>query len=406
MQIMKWNVVFCTIGILFSYSGGSEAMTCADREFIEMESANDIQNTDALAWGDLLNLYVQEQYMLAGEYRWDWAQATYLRSVADRYENGIEREKMLQYIRRAMEVNWDNASGIHPNHVVSGFGMALLARVTGEEKYRQKALGIYEQYTRIPRASNGGVSHRDDVVELWDDTVYMIGLFLLEMYRLTGDEKYLTEIVSQLKKHDEKLKDKKTGLWVHGWDNDNISTDDGCCMLGWADNANRRNNEFWGRGNGWVAMILANTLHTMPANMAGREDLRKMFVKMMQTLKPLQDPETGHWRQLPVHTRDRDNFIESSCTAMFAYAMTLGMRDGILPVKKFRPVVEKAYAGIENNSLQFVDKYLTISNVCYGTCIGNKEYYYKRKVVEGTHFALGAAIMFYDQYHLFNQSFK
>ena len=354
-------------------------------------------------WGDLLTTYVQKQYMPADQYFWDWGQATYLRSVANRYELGIEQEKMLQYIRRAMEVNWDKASGIHPNHVVSGFGMAFLARVTGEEKYRQKALAIYNQYIHILRATNGGISHRDDVTELWDDTVYMIGLFLLEMYKLTGDDKYLTEIAFQLKAHAEKLQDKKTGLWYHGWDNDDISTDDGCCMLGWADNPNRRNNEFWGRGNGWVAMILANTLHVMPADFAGRAELQAMFVKMMKTLAPLQDSKTGHWRQLPIHIKDKDNFLESSCTAMFAYAMTLGIRDGVLPANTFRPMIDKAYAGIEQYSLKPVDKYLTITNVCQGTCIGDKAYYYKRTVVDGTHFALGAAIMFYDQYQLLNE---
>jgi len=360
------------------------------------------KTVDVPGWGDFLNLYIQEQRMPADQYHWDWAEATFLRSVADRYENNIDREKMLQYIRQAMDANWNVASGIHPNAVASAFGMPFLARITGEEKYRQKAFEIYEQYTRIPVASNGGVSHRDDVIELWDDTVYMISLFLLEMYRLTADEKYLTEIVFQLKVHAEKLQDEETGLWYHGWDDDDISTDDGCCMLGWADNPNRRNNEFWGRGNGWVAMTLANTLHTLPDHIAGRDELREMFVKMMQTLVPLQDPETGHWRQLPIHIQDGGNFIESSCTAMFAYAMILGIRDGILHKKTFQPVVEKAYAGIEKFSLKPVDKYMTITNICIGTCIGDKEYYYKREVMEGAYYAVGAAIMLYDQFRLFN----
>jgi unsaturated rhamnogalacturonyl hydrolase len=337
--------------------------------------------------------------MPADQYHWDWAQATLLRAVADRWELGIDSEDMLSYVRRAMNATMDQAVGIHPNAVASGFGMALLARATGEEAYRQKAFDLYGQYLQIVRASNGGVSHRDNVTELWDDTVYMISLFLNEMYLLTGDEKYLRETAFQLLAHNEKLEDPETGLWYHGWDNDSIPFDDSCCMPGWADNPERRGGQFWGRGNGWVAMTLANTLHLMPQGMEEREPLLALFHKMMRTLIPLQDETTGHWYQLPLFPGEQGNFIESSCTAMFGYAMTLGMADGILPAGTYLPVVEKACKGIEAYSLKSVEpSFLNIANVCSGTCIGDKAYYYSRKVVDGTPFALGAAIMFHDRY--------
>ncbi|MDR1666466.1 MAG: glycoside hydrolase family 88 protein, partial [Bacteroidales bacterium] len=206
----------------------------------------------AAGWGDKMAAYAVQEFMPADKYAWDWAQATMLRAVADRYELGIDREKMLNYVRKAMEVTMDKAEGIHPNAVASGFGMAFLARVTGDGKYAEKAFKIYDDYMKIVRSPNGGVSHRDNVVELWDDTVYMISLFMLEMYRLTGDEKYLREVAFQLTVHAEKLEDPATGLWYHGWDADDEPFDDKCSMIGWADNPERRGSQFWGRGNGWV----------------------------------------------------------------------------------------------------------------------------------------------------------
>jgi unsaturated rhamnogalacturonyl hydrolase len=346
-----------------------------------------------------MTAYATGEFMPADKYVWDWAQATMLRAVADRYELGIDRENMLNYVRRAMDVTMDKAEGIHPNAVASGFGMAFLARVTGEEVYTRKALQIYDDYRKIVKSSNGGVSHRDNVVELWDDTVYMISLFLLEMYQLTGDEQYLKEVAFQLTAHAEKLEDPVTGLWYHGWDNDSEPFDDGCSMAGWADNPERRGSQFWGRGNGWVVMTLANTLHLMPRTMSERATLEAMFVKFAQTLAPLQDAATGHWYQLPLYPGEAGNFIESSCTAMFAYGITVGMADGLLPTETFRPVVDNAFRGIEKNSLKTVgDSLVTLTNVCAGTCIGDKSYYFRREVVEGTPFALGAAIMFHDRY--------
>lgn len=350
-------------------------------------------------WGDALNFYVMDNYMPAEKYKWNWREATYLRALADRYELGLEdKDQALAYIKTAMDKSMNIAFGTNPNAIASAFGMAFLARVTNEDSYKQKANELYQQYLKIPRTSNGGVSHRENTLELWDDTVYMISLFLNEMYLMTGDKAYLKEMASQLLLHAEKLQDPKTGLWYHGWDNDRIVNDDKCCMFGWGDNEQQRNNEFWSRGNGWVAMTLVNTLHYMPRDMAERKPLERLFIKMMDTLKECQDRETGHWYQLPLYLGEKGNFIESSGTAMFAYAMCRGIEDGILQAKKIIPAVTSAYKNFEKLSIKDKAAYRTVANVCAGTCIGDKMYYYKRNVVDDTHYALGAAIMFAQSY--------
>ncbi|MBS1656176.1 MAG: glycoside hydrolase family 88 protein, partial [Bacteroidetes bacterium] len=175
-------------------------------------------------WVDSVDAYGREVFMPAEKYKWDWGQATFLNSIIHLYNNkpSAEKEKYLQYIKTAMDAVYDVANGKHPNAVASGIGMAFLARVTGENKYRIKAMAVYDDFLTTPRASNGGVSHRVETVELWDDTIYMISMFLLEMYKLTGDEKYLADFTAQVKAHSEKLADKKWGLWYHGWDADNI----------------------------------------------------------------------------------------------------------------------------------------------------------------------------------------
>ena len=63
------------------------------------------------------------------------------------------------------------------------------------------------------------------------------------------------------------------------------------------------------------------------------------------------------------------------------------------------PMIDHAYAGLEANSLQPVGKYLKMKNICGGTCIGDKDYYYNRGIVDGRAYAFGIATMFYDQYH-------
>lgn len=66
--------------------------------------------------------------------------------------------------------------------------------------------------------------------------------------------------------------------------------------------------------------------------------------------------------------------------------------------EKFIPAVTSAYKNFEKLSIKDKAAYRTVTNVCAGTCIGDKMYYYKRNVVDDTHYALGAAIMFAQSY--------
>lgn len=84
---------------------------------------------------------------------------------------------------------------------------------------------------------------------------------------------------------------------------------------------------------------------------------------------------------------------------MFSYSFALAVEMKIIDEKIFKPVVESAYNGIVKHSLAKVDeKYLPPSNVCVGTCIGNKDYYFNRKKEEGTSFGIGVFIMFGLEY--------
>lgn len=353
-------------------------------------------------WIDSVETYGREVFMPAEKYKWDWGQATFLNSIIHLYNSrsSAEKEKYLQYIHTAMDATYAAANGKHPNAVASGIGMAFLARETGDSKYRDKAIAIYNDYLNTPRASNGGISHRVETVELWDDTIYMISMFLLEMYRLTGDEKYIASFAEQVKAHSGKLADHKTGLWYHGWDADNENYDDKCSMLNWADNIGRRSGQFWGRGNGWITMALADALNTIPKKSKYRKPLELEFKHILKSLPALQNKETGHWYQLPIFPDDPSNFQESSCTAMFAYAITLGLEMNILDKKIYRPVVDRSYQGLQQYSLgKTAGPYLIPQQICGGTCIGDKNYYLHRKRTEGTAFGLGSFILFGLEYN-------
>lgn len=349
-------------------------------------------------WVDSLERHGRDAFMPADKYKWDWGQATFLHAMKQLHaaNRGSKSDEYAGYISRAMAVSRQVANGKHPNAVASAHGIVFLARTTGDTQYVKWAEKILRDYLQIPRTFNGGVSHRAETLELWDDTVYMLSMFLLEMYKMTGDEQYITYFLEQYNAHNEKLLDKKTGLWVHGWDADTVFYDDGCSVKNWPDKKTQRNDQIWARGNGWVGMALADALEAVGPNSKFTQPLRKALQRFVKSVAPFQDQESGHWYQLVTLPGLKGNFLESSCTAMFAYAIVKGMQLNVFNQKQYFPMVEKAYDGLRRMSMRNPDgsAYLVPTRVSGGTCVGDQAYYLGRKLTEGTGFGYGSMIMF------------
>lgn len=346
-------------------------------------------------WADTLDAYARETYLPAAQYKWRWTHAALLNTMVRQYNSAPAEQKQIyfNYIKTAMDKTYAVANGKTPNSVASGLGMAFLYRVTKDEKYKAKGEKIYAHYLKIRRTAEGGVSHLMLFTELWDDTIFMIGEFLLNMYQATGDEKYLDEWVKQFRLHRTKLQNTEWGLWYHGWDSNNKTHCTFCSQMYWADKTTRTSTEIWGRGNGWIVVTLADALQIIPSTHQYRTELAGYLKEMLLHLPALQDSATGHWFQLPVRTSEKSNWIESSCTAMFAYGMQAALHLQIVTDTAYTVAVQRAYRGLRAYSIiPTKKKYLTTRNVCTGTCIGNMKYYLKRGVKEGKPYGIGMCI--------------
>ena len=86
---------------------------------------------------------------------------------------------------------------------------------------------------------------------------------------------------------------------------------------------------------------------------------------------------------------------------MFAYGIEAALRMGIVNDTAYSNSVTLAYKGLRQYSLVPVsEKYLTPQNVCSATCIGNKDYYFKRAVKKSRPYAIGMFIQFGLRYEI------
>lgn len=351
-------------------------------------------------WIDTLDAYARVKYLPAKRYTWTWQHAALLNSMIKQYDLGkceADRVNYLKYVEAAMNKTWKRASGKTPNGVASAMGLAFMYRVTKDEKYKAKAEKVYADYMKIRRTNNGAVSHLMGFTELWDDTIFMIGQFLLGMYQATGDEKYLDELMLQIRQHRDKLRT-ENGLWVHGWDDDNKQHCMFCSQYNWADKQTRKSPEAWGRGNGWVVVTLADVVQALPKENKYHAEVAGYLKEMIAPLPALQDSATGHWYQLPLRKAEEGNYLESSCTAMFGYGIATALHTGLVSGKEYKDAVDRAYTGLREYSLVPKGRFLTTANVCTGTCIGYEQYYFKRAKQQGRTFGIGPFIFFGRKY--------
>lgn len=218
---------------------------------------------------------------------------------------------------------------------------------------------ITEQQERLPdgtfwRPMASDVSGKWPKGTIWADDLYMSCPYLVRLSRYTKDERYIIDAAHNLMGMASRLQD-ADGLWFHAY-----------CVP-----AHEHSPFKWGRANGWVAVSLAEVLSAMPQDHPDRAAVLEIFRRQILGLKRVQSP-TGMWRQI----LDRPElWEETSCTAMFAYAIARGVNRGWLPASDMAGA-RAAFAALCAHAITENGE---VNGTCMGTGIGlNAEYYVNR----------------------------
>lgn len=180
---------------------------------------------------------------------------------------------------------------------------------------------------------------------LWVDDMFMITALQTQAYRATGNRTYIDHAAKEAVTYLDSLQ-KPNGLFYHAPDVP----------------------FFWGRGNGWFAVGMAELLRSLPKDHADRPRIMEGFQKMMASLRRYQS-ESGMWNQL---IDDPASWPETSCTGMFTFAMITGVKEGWLDKKRYGPVARKGWLAL----VTYINPDGDIREVCEGTNKKNDHQYY------------------------------
>jgi len=207
------------------------------------------------------------------------------------------------------------------------------------ERYRRALYRLRAQLTTQPRTADGGFWHKQIYPhQMWADGVYMASPFLARFAAVFGEPGALDDAVTQVLLAETHLRDAKTGLLFHGWDESRAQR--------WADPKTGRSSQLWGRGDGWYAMAVADVLAEMPADHPKRGAVLGVLRRLARAIANVQDKPTGVWWQVLDAAGKPGNYKEASASAMFVYAIAKGDNMSWLDAKRFAPVAARGYAGI------------------------------------------------------------
>jgi unsaturated rhamnogalacturonyl hydrolase len=305
---------------------------------------------------------------------WEWPQGVGLYGLVRYWEHtGNERHRKLieaWYERRIAH----GLPSLNVNTTAPMLGLALLWGQTGDQRWKPHLDGWADRVMRdLPRTPEGGFQHivSDGVNpgELWDDTLFMVCLFLAAFGRKAERPDLVEEATRQFLLHAHYLTDTRTGLWFHGW------TFEGRHNFARA---------LWARGNAWITAGILDFIELGAIAGGTRTFLLGCLEAQIETLLRLQHPGGG-WHTL---LDDPSSYLEVSATAGFGYGLLKAARLGLVGE-------EARTAGLRalDYVLANIDADGTVQNVSYGTRMGRDLEHYRAIPIQPTAYGQALAIL-------------
>lgn len=279
------------------------------------------------------------------------------------YAIQVKDQKLIKLLENRFEPFFSTEKALLPpmNHVDYNMfgGLAFkLYQITNDKRYLEMGIAYADSQWEVsasakPEEKAWAEKGYSWQTRLWIDDMYMITSVQAEAYKVTGDSKYIDRAAKEMVLYLNEIQ-RPNGLFYHAPDVP----------------------YYWARGNGWMAVGMANLLTYLPKDHKDRPNIMKGYLAMMESLKKYQAP-TGMWNQL---IDQSDCWPETSGSAMFTYAFIIGVEQGWLDAKEYAPAAKKAWMSL----VSYIDERNNVTEVCIGTGKKNdKQYYYDRPRMAG-----------------------
>jgi rhamnogalacturonyl hydrolase YesR len=193
------------------------------------------------------------------------------------------------------------------------------------------------------------------------DGMYMAHPFLAKYGSMFGDAAAIDTAVNQALFMYNQLYDNTIHLIRHAW------TSTPASYASWANAGTGNSPEVWSRAMGWYVMALVDILKYVPAAHPKRAQLLTALSNLAIGIKNYQDATTGLWYQVVDKGIGHAgytaaNYIETSGSSMFIYALKTASDSGWISSATYLPVAQAGWTGLKAMVDTYTDSKPRINN--------------------------------------------
>lgn len=269
-----------------------------------------------------------------------------------------------------------------------------------EEKYKKAIDLSYSQILTHPRTKEGSFWHKLIYPnQVWLDGLYMMQVFYMRYETEFNGYKNYADIKKQYQNVRNLMFNAKKGLHYHGYDSSRESF--------WCNKETGLSKNFWLRATGWHMVSLVDVLGYMDEQIY--EDYayyKTLFKEAIDGILKYLDKDSNMFYQVIDKGNKEGNYLETSGSAMVAYAILKGVRLRVLP-DRYQKIGLAIFDGICNKYLTIKeDGDLNLGGICLVAGLGPEnnrrrdgtfKYYISEPVVENDAKGVGPFIMAYTE---------
>jgi len=318
---------------------------------------------------------------------WNYEDGCVLKGCIDLYAatgEKLYRDFVLDYLNRFVAED-----GSIPNYELSKYnidsinsGKALFFGLdeTGDERYRKAIQFHMQRLAEHPRCACGNFWHKS----IYPDQIWLDGLYMAQPFYMAYENRFdkmanVADITHQYENVRQFLFDEEKQLYYHACDTAKKQP--------WANKETGCSPNFWLRSMGWYVMSLIDCIDQCSEMLYEHYRLLiDLFQEAIRGMLRYRDEATGLYWQVIDHGENPENYLETSGSAMMAYALLKGVRLNVLNEEKYLPLGKQAYESLMRTNLVAGESSLHLKDICAvaglsDTRDGSVAYYLSEPVV-------------------------
>ena len=225
---------------------------------------------------------------------------------------------MKNFINEDGTINHFDKAQYNIDSINTGKVLFFLYEETNEEKYRKAIDVVMDQIKTHPRTKSNNFWHKNIYPnQIWLDGLYMAQPFYMAYETKFNNKENYNDIISQFANVRKFLYNEEKMLYYHGYDEARIQP--------WADKETGLSKNFWLRAMGWYLMAIVDTMDEMSEEIFEHyKALEELFKEAITGILKYQDKDSKLFYQIIDRSDVEANYLETSGSAMVAYAILKG----------------------------------------------------------------------------------